>query len=318
MKLRDLITGIIGLIFIAPVFFTSCEEDGGGDVSTRDTIVSIDTIHSSDTIFGVDTIYSSDTVYLAEENVFKLQFSHSAEPDDDEIGVFFAMNMNNISEVPTVEVNGKKVKDFSLSYNGLLSGQLDIPYGKSIQYSVSKGDSSTEGNFIMPEITEGVVNDSSMLADYSLAIPEAATFNASWQFVDHDFVRIEKRDDHPWMDEQIFFIESSSYSLTIDTTDVSINYNDNYEAELRHLRFYAKTGIGPLYSEMEFIPNVTGEYGNGYISAYESHYPSIVEMDPSLKSAQRESKQPPKEGLNKEDRIEKFMEDYKQIIKNSY
>jgi len=315
MKVKNLIVGLIGFMFVAPVFFTACEEDGN-EVSTTDTIVSIDTIYLSDTIFSVDTIFSSDTVYLSKANVFMLKFNHSADPEDTDMYATFAMNSNNLSQIPTIEVNGTEMEDF-YTRGPILYGSLEIPYGQSVQYSISKGDSTTSGNLIMPEITEGLVNDSSLLGVYGLEIPEVSSFKASWQFENYDFIRLEKRDDHPWMDEQVSFIESDAYALTVDTTDASINYIGNRELQLNELNFYAIKGIGPKVSGMAFTPNVSGDYGDGYVTATERHGPTWVEMEPSLKSAQtNERREPQREHESQKKQLDQLVEDYKQIIKN--
>jgi hypothetical protein len=314
MKARDFIITIIGFMFIAPIFFTSCEEESNG-TSTTDTIVSVDTIYSSDTIFSVDTIYSSDTVYLADQNVFMLEFQGDPDPDDNEMYATFAMNANNISEIPEIEVNGTQMQNF-YTQGTILYGSMEIPYGKSVQYSVSKGDSVTDGSLIMPEILEASVNDSSMLGEYSLDIPEAPSFELYYEFADMDYTRIEHSEDKPWMDEKIWNTTASTYTLSIDTTDVEINFAGNHEAQLTYLDFTTVKGIGPYSSGTGLTPNVTGEFGSGYVSASEYHSGSWVEMDPALKASGREE---PARSREDEGRMEpdEFINAYKQMIKNS-
>jgi len=316
MKGRDFIVAIIGFMFIAPIFFTSCEEESNG-TSTTDTIVSVDTIYSSDTIFSVDTIFSSDTVYLAGQNVFMLEFRGDPDPDDNTMDVSFAMNANNISEIPDIEVNGTQMQSF-YTQGMILYGNMEIPYGKSVQYSISKGDSVTDGSLIMPEIVEGRVNDSTLLGASALGIPVARSFDLYYEFTDMDYTRIEKSDDHPWMDEQIMNITANTYTHSIDTTEVEKNFANNYEVDLYHLDFSTVKGIGPYSSGMSLSPNVTGEFGNGYVSGSEYHSPTWVEMDPALKSSDREE---PGQGEEEDgDRMnpDAFIESYKQMIKNSH
>lgn len=317
MKGKDLLLSVVVSMFMVPLFFTSCEEDGN-NTSTKDTIVSIDSIYSSDTIFSIDTVYSSDTVYLAEENVFMLEFSHSADPDDNELDVYFAMNSNNISQIPEVEVNGTTIKDFNL-FRNTLTGNMEIPYGKSIQYSVSQGDSTTSGTIIMPEIAEATVNGYDLLIDaYDLQIPEATTYDVYYEFDDADYTRISKYNDDPWMDEKVWNITSSSYSLSIDTTDVEVNFDGNHEVELYRMNFSTAKGIGPYESSLGLNPNISGEFGSGYLSAFESHSPVRVEMDPSLKSASsgdsRDKRRRNDRGLSKKE----FAKAYRETIKNAF
>ncbi|HKL38796.1 MAG TPA: hypothetical protein VJ876_07845 [Bacteroidales bacterium] len=316
MKGRDFIIAIIGFIFIAPVFFTSCEEESSG-TSTTDTIVSVDTIYSSDTIFSVDTIFSSDTVYLAGQNVFMLEFQTDPDPDYNTMNVSFAMNANNISEIPDIEVNGTQMQNF-YTQGMILYGNMEIPYGKSVQYSVSKGDSVTDGSLIMPEIVEGSVNDSSLFGASALSIPEAASFDLYYEFTDMDYTRIEKRDDHPWLSEQTMNITANTYTLSIDTIDVEKNYSGNYEADLYHLNFSTAKGIGPYSSGAGLTPNVSGEFGSGYVSATERHSPTWVYMDPALKSSDREEPAKSREEDQGRMKPDEFINAYKQMIKNSH
>ena len=316
MKAKDLIPAILGFMFLTPVFFTSCEEGGNG-TSTRDTIVSVDTIYSSDTIFSIDTIFSSDTVYMADKNVFMLDFAHSADPDDNEIGVSFAMSVNNISEIPHIEVNGTPIKDFH-TYGPVLYGNLDVAYGKSVQYSVSKGDSTTSGTFIMPEITEGTVNDTSILGRYAVEIPVKDRFDFYVEFDDADFTRIILDEDKAWMDKKNWTTTNQTYSLSIDTTDAVINYAGNYEAELHDLDFRSVKGVGPLSSGLGLAPNVSGEFGSGYVSANEYFRPTWVEMNPSLKSSVKSEPKPGREKQELRMSGKEFIRAYKNMIKNSH
>lgn len=310
MKIKNFIVGMIAFMMVSPLFFTSCEE-GDEDASNIDTIVSV------------------DTVRMPEENVFKLDFMTSTAPKDTTIEVNFVMNMNNLSEVPVIEINDTSVTggDFSIS-NMFLTASLIIPYQKSVEYSVSKGDSVTKGSIEMPQITEGMVNDSSIFVeDWSIKIPKADSFGLSYQFEGHDYVSIEKSSYAKWGDGKTKYIENNSYSLMIDTSEADNRYEsqegDVYRVYLSYLNVFAvKGGTGPLESGLTLTPNVEGDFGNGYVSASTWADNASVEMVPDalLKSARKTQKtgveEQPEEETPAEDSRKKLIEEYKRLIRN--
>jgi hypothetical protein len=309
MKLKNFIVGLIALMMVSPLFFTSCEE-GDEDTSNIDTIVNI------------------DTVRMPAENVFKLDFTANTDPKDTTISVNFVMNMNNLSEVPAIEINDTSVtgNDFGIS-DMFLTASLSIPYQKSVEYSVSKGDSATEGSIEMPEITEGMVNDSSLFVeDWEIKIPKADSFGVSYQFEGYDYVRIEKSSYAEWGDGNTKYIDDNSYSLMIDTSEADYRdeYQDGYIYRVYLSNLYVsavKGGTGPLESGLGLTPNVEGNFGNGYVSASTSAHNASVEMVPDalLKSAKETQKtrvgEQPEEETPEVSR-KKLIEDYKRLIRN--
>jgi len=312
MKLKNFIVGLIAFMIVSPLFFTSCEE-------------------SDEDASNIDTIVSVDTVRMPEENVFKLDFWADTDPEDTTISVNFVMNMNNLSEVPTIEINDTTVTgvDFGIS-DMFLTASLNIPYKETVEYQVSKGDSVTQGSIEMPEITEGTVNDSSLFVeDYTIKIPKADSFGLSYQFEGYDYVRIEKRSYAEWVaNDEIKYIEDNSYSFSIDTSEADYRYEGQegyiYKVYLSYLNLSAvKGGTGPLESGLGLTPNVEGDFGNGYVSASTRAYGPSVEMVPDalLKTAKVGETQDPgfeekPEKETPEDSRKKLIEEYKRLIKN--
>ncbi|KXB08146.1 hypothetical protein AKJ55_01385, partial [candidate division MSBL1 archaeon SCGC-AAA382M17] len=159
MKVKGLFLILISFIFVMPVFFTSCEENG------------------------------EETVYMTEKTVFMLEFDHYRHEieGDQEIGgdkdwyMSVKFLTDNLSQIPELTVNDTTFTNFGFTETFLTLYER-VPYAETIEYSVSLGDTSTSGTINMPVITEATCNGENLLVDDDyIFILEADSFKLKWE-----------------------------------------------------------------------------------------------------------------------------------------
>jgi hypothetical protein len=326
MKIKELVVVLIGFILIMPVYMSSCQEDE--DVPARDTIV------------DVDTLYSTDTLYRTEKPVFMMEFEvYRMRGDTDLISMRFVTN--EVSTIPSIQLNDTTVKHFYT--NGpLLRAYAEIPYSRTIDYSLVRNDSSISGQFIMPEPDTPKVSGFPLVVQPEAtwsppSLPEEDAFSASWNFPDADQVVLNMYRSSPWMPQQKDTLNTRSYSMTIDTSDVpnkdetweeeiseGVYGNiEGYRLELSNLQVIGRKGFDFTVPGKTPEPNVEGDFGKGFVeSRFIYNNPNVYMGTDTLNTYQKSGysglKDPPflRGSINQspQEKMEKLEETFKGLI----
>jgi hypothetical protein len=151
---------LIAVIALATIvtFFTSCSKDDEDDNTTESS----------------------------KETIFSLDFTLRASDATPSIYAYFGASKADI--LPSVIINGEEVTQYEFDGN-LVFANLEIPYSKSINYSVSADGKTTTGSITMPDtITNNLTcNDQIVNSCREYQLPQAETCIFKWVPVECDY-----------------------------------------------------------------------------------------------------------------------------------
>ncbi|MBS3808424.1 MAG: hypothetical protein KGY60_13040 [Bacteroidales bacterium] len=301
MKWRDLLVILILFTGIALVFFTSCEEEGE-DVSSTDTVV------------------TSDTVYTRGKTIFLLRFKYDRSTYDEgedysseEKEIYVRFLTDNLSELPELTINDTTFRHFRLGDLYLMLYET-IPYSKTLNYSVSIGDSSTTGTIEMPVLEQATCNDSSLFGNKDeVIVPEADSFRLEWDSgPDYAMLTPSTFWNQQW---QEVYTEANHHSIDTSKTwtNADVDNDGNVEASAV-LVFYLDVANG-VQMVSGATPNVKGDYGNGYVNAVEEEsLPEVGMPKYTFPKATVQHRAPTHAEPEEEEVLKQLKEKYEQVV----
>jgi hypothetical protein len=190
----------------------------------------------------------SNPTSSSNERYFSLYFDVDSYDGNTDIDVFFWTS--DVSEVPTVTINGVNIDRF-WPYGGILQGRIrNLQYSNTINYSVSISGKTTSGSINVPSDPYNVLCNGTQLDEENTNyVSSSNSYNFSWNCNNYDYFNVSWETNNDW-DEEI-------------TTNTNITfYPDGSDYYYFGLRSYTGT---LLTSGVQ--PNVTGDYGKGYVFA---------------------------------------------------
>ena len=157
---------------------------------------------------------------------------------------------SDLSEVPTVTINGVSMENFG--FEGGLYGNLNnLQYANTVNYSISLDDKTTTGSIDMPSDPYNVLCNGISIEEgqNTIPIPQNNSFNISWLCNSYDY----------------FYIYWSSYN-NYSNDNITVNNYTFYYDGLGYYYFSIYSYKGPILMSGS-QPNVTGDYGKGYVFA---------------------------------------------------
>lgn len=178
----------------------------------------------------------------------------------DNMSVYFITT--DSTSTPSVDVNGYSITAFE-TYSGSLTegkivGRLQLPFSNSINYSVSKDGNTTSGSINMPVFPSNVSVNGIELMDVTDSpeneIPSSNSLQFTW--------------DCAFFDYFSYSMEGGNYPNGT-TTDKFITLDPSGS---NYFEFYIRSAngvdLGSVTTLSEIEPNVTGDYGKGYVAAW--------------------------------------------------
>jgi len=227
-------------------------------------ILSISTVFSSCSKDDDTTTTSTSTV----ESVFALNFSRSF--NDGRTDIYVGFSTNNISEIPKVVVNGKELEDFGMEAGGIY-GDTRISFASNITYSVSSNGKTTSGSITMPDtITNVTFNDLLLKRGGDNSLVYAPEYIVKWNKITCDYQRF-----YYYLNN----VDSAGYmDANLETLTITDNQQTSTWAEVT---IYSINGNKMITGSK---PNVSGDYGKGYIRAEVRNRYSLNTYNKSLLS----------------------------------
>jgi hypothetical protein len=172
---------------------------------------------------------------------------------------------NDLSEIPTVTINGQNITGFEI-VQGCIQGELrNIDYSDTYNFSISANGKETAGEFIMPSAPDSVYCNGIPLTDNGVnIIPSSDSYEFSYTSSSYDYFICE------------FEIEDDNETLEKVSRNTTIIFEpdggDHPEYEFR-----IKSLAGPILNSGD-VPNVSGDYGDGYVTAesVRNEYPMTI------------------------------------------
>jgi hypothetical protein len=161
---------------------------------------------------------------------------------------------NDLSEIPTVTINGTNMTEFELLQGSIQSKLRNIDYSDIYNYSKSANEKTTSGSIVMPSVPDSVrCNGKSLTTNGVNIIPSSDSYEFAYSCsnYDHFICELEIQDENEVMEK-----------ITSNTT-VSFNPDEGDHPEYE---FRIKSIVGPMFNSGA-SPNVSGEYGDGYVTA---------------------------------------------------
>lgn len=245
-------------------------------------------------IFSLITLIScekddSNPVSSEIETFFTLYFDVDTYDTTSNVDVNFMTT--NLSEIPSVLINGQNITRFDL-YAGSIQAYLNnLDYSDTFNYSITADGKTTSGTINMPSKPFNVSCNGVLLdEEETVWIDSSSTYNFSWSCNEYDYFYCYLRGN------------DNIKEYTQDTSITYSNGNDYY-------KFGICSYVGSTMVPGD-LPNVTGDYGKGYIIAesdYEYYYFNISGGMLTKKTLIKE---------NKEKKIEEFRRKFIELVKN--
>ena len=190
-------------------------------------------------------------VAAESQTIFSLDFNAGRSGGILNMDVDFMTN--DLSEIPTVTINGTNITDFEIG-QGSIQGKLrNMEYSESYTYSISAGGKTTSGSMIMPAIPDSVrCNGYYLTTTGSVIIPSSESY---------EFTYICSRYDYFICELNISDENDDMEAITGDT-NVSFTPGEGHDP----VEFRIKSLSGVRFNSGE-TPNVSGDYGDGYVTA---------------------------------------------------
>ena len=193
------------------------------------------------------------------QTIFSLHFDAGMNNGIMNVDVDFMTN--NLSEIPTVTINDQNIIEFVFDQGSILGELRNIDYSDTYNYSISAGGKTTSGIITMPAMPDSIrCNGSILIEGDNNNISAASSFHFTWECTNYDYFVCEYRNDENR--EEI-------------TSDTEITFSSD---ESNNIEFRIKSMTGPMVSSGN-KPNVSGDYGDGYITAesVRSEYPITID-----------------------------------------
>lgn len=203
---------------------------------------------------------SSPTETSAPVTEFILTFKQGGDYDITRDSIFVFFETTDSASVPRVEINGQFMTDFTSPADtmpfGRIFGVLHLPFSNSIDYSVSRDGNTTSGTTYMPLLPSAVHLNDIPIVGWLTNVPYSSSLQFTWECRFYDFF---------------------TYSLSLDNGYVFGSTTDTFltiDIDNEYYGFYLWLGsaigldIKSLESLDELEPNIRGDYGNGYVTAY--------------------------------------------------
>jgi hypothetical protein len=186
-----------------------------------------------------------------QESIFAFSFSSDFSNDKYDISANFSAN--NVSEIPKVIINGEELDDFEVIIGGVYGG-TNIPFSSTITYSVSLNGKTTSGSITMPDtITNVTFNDLLLNRFTTNFLVYAPEYIVKWDRIKCDYQRFQ------------YNLNNDNESEYIDKTRERYSITDDLQTE-NYMSFsiYSINGNKMVAGSK---PNVSGDYGSGYVRA---------------------------------------------------
>ena len=158
----------------------------------------------------------------------------------------------NLSEIPTVVINSVAIEMFEVREGSIQGSLNNLTYSDVFNYQISAGGKTTSGSLDMPaDISAVTCNNTTIEEDSTVYVEVAETYNFAWSSTNADY----------------FICGFSNTTDDIVTSKLTKTPSVSYDATgfIRY-RFEVKSYVGTLL-EAGSKPNVSGDYGVGYVVA---------------------------------------------------
>jgi len=194
---------------------------------------------------------SSEILQPGDNSYFSLTFDQDTYEDNSIVYAYFMTT--NLSEIPTVNINGENLARFGV-YEGSIQGSMELEFSNQYSFNISSNGKNTSGSITMPNEPTNVMCNSVLLTNQGTnSFPYADSFNFSWNGNNYDYF-------YCYWNTNNYSLEQYAYPTETNTTFSPRN------SDINQYYFYirAANGVRPISGSS---PNVRGEYGAGYVIA---------------------------------------------------
>jgi hypothetical protein len=208
---------------------------------------------------------NSNPVASDWQTIFSLHFDAGRRGGIMNMDVTFMTN--DLSEIPAVTINDTNITEFVLG-QGSIQGELkNIEYSETYNYSISAGGKTTAGSITMPSLPDSVrCNGIYLTTNGSIIIPSSDSYEFAYTCSSYDYFICELniQNDNDDMEE-----------ITSNTT-VSFTPGEDHNP----VEFRIKSVSGARFNS-GVKPNVSGDYGDGYVDAQSVRSEYSLEIVPN-------------------------------------